>query len=393
MRIIVCPHDMGMGGSQINAIDLAAGMQDRGHEVMLYCEPGRLVGVAEARGLDWAPSPSGLRLSGAWATGLVRWVRSWRADLVHTYEWAPSLGASFGAHGVLGVPQVMTVLSMDIPRFLPRHLDLVVGTRRLLDEARAHPYRHVIEPPIDTHTDAPGGRRDARHQWGIAPTDFVVSVVGRMTPDLGKDAGVLATIDAVNRLAETHHPVVLIAAGDGPSLESVQRAARGVNDRHGRPVVIVPGNMDDPAPAYRAADVVVGMGSSVLRGMSCGKPAVVLGDQGYTRPVTQLTLPEFRQEGFYGVGDGHPYTVRSALQFLAEESGERRARGAWARSVVEEHYSLLGAVGRLEEIYRGAIARRTSTVRKASSLAYSAAGFGSFLTTRNRSTKSGGVAA
>lgn len=388
MRIIVCPHDMGTGGSQLNALDLAAGVQEQGHEIMLYCEPGRLVELAESRGLQWVPSVTGLSLSAAWTAGLVRLARSWQADLVHTYEWAPSLGASFGVHALLGLPQVMTVLSMDVPRFLPRHLDLVVGTRELLDRADSHPYRHVIEPPIDTAADAPGDQAQARARWGLEAGDFVVSIIGRMTPDLDKDAGVLGTIAAIDQLAAGPR-AVLIAAGDGPSLQTIREAAHGVNERHGREVVIVPGNLSDPSSAYVAADVVVGMGSSVLRGMAFGKPAVVLGAAGFTRSVTDVTLPDFRRTGFYGTGDGTPYLIHAALDYLASESGECRGRGAWSRSVVEAHYSLASAVGQLEGIYRGAITRRSGAAHRTVSLVHSAAGYGSHLMTQART---GGVA-
>lgn len=383
MRIIVCPHDMGMGGSQINALDLAAGIRDRGHDVLLYCAPGRLVELAESRSQPWVPSASGLHLSAAWTAGLVRLARAWRADLAHTYEWAPSLGASFGVHALMGLPQVMTVLSMDVPRFLPRHLDLVVGTRELLDKADAHPHRHLIEPPIDTSAEAPGDRQQARLTWGLGSADFVVSVVGRMTPDLHKDAGVLATIDAVDQLA-TSQPAVLIAAGDGPTLPAVQDAARRVNDRHGRQVVMVPGNLTDPTSAYVASDVVVGMGSSVLRGMAFGKPAVVLGASGFTMPVTEATFPLFRQTGFYGVGSGEQYQILAALRFLASDAAEGRSRGEWSRNVVEANYSLASAVIELEAIYHGALARRARAPQRAASLVHSAAGFGSHLVTQAR---------
>ena len=40
MRILVYPHDLGIGGSQLNAIELAAAVQRLGHEVIVYGRPG-----------------------------------------------------------------------------------------------------------------------------------------------------------------------------------------------------------------------------------------------------------------------------------------------------------------------------------------------------------------
>lgn len=381
MRVIVCPHDMGMGGSQLNALDLAAAVRDRGHHVMLYATPGPLMDRAHALGLDLSPSDTGLRLSAAWAAGLVRLARSWSADVVHTYEWAPSIGASFGVHGIFGIPQVMTVLSMEVPRFLPRHLDLIVGTRQLWSDAQSHTRRHLMEPPVDTVANAPAAPWPARQAFGLSPEDLVVTLVGRMTTDLHKGEGVIAAIAAVDRLAETA-PVVLLAAGDGPELPRIRASANRVNARHGRRVVVVPGNLPDPTAAYAAADIVLGMGSSVLRGMAFAKPSIVLGADGFCAPVTPETLDTFGWQGFYGIGDGGEYPVLPFLAELARDGPERRDRGAWSRSVVEEHFSLRRAALKLENIYANALGRHDGLGGRTASLARSAAGLGSYLAGR-----------
>lgn len=377
MRIIVCPHDMGTGGRQLNALDLAAAVRDRGHRVMLYATAGPLMDRAHELGLDLTLSTSGLRPSAGWATGLMRLVRSWRADLVHTYEWAPAIGASFGAHCLLGVPQVMTVLSMEVPRFLPRHLDLIVGTRELWSGAGSHPYRHLMEPPIDTVANAPTDPGPARRSFGIGPDELVISVVGRLTGDLDKAAGVMAAIAAVDRLA-TRVPVVLLAAGSGPEFPRIQAAAQRVNARHGRRVVLVPGNLQDPSPAYAAADLVLGMGSSMLRGMAHAKPGIVLGADGFCAPVTPQTLDTFSWQGFYGIGDGGEYPLLPLLEELAADPAERRRRGEWSRQLVAENYGLRRAALLLENIYGNAHGSQRALGRRTASLARSAAGLSSY---------------
>lgn len=387
MRVIVCPHDMGMGGSQLNALDLAAEVQRLGHDVMLYAPPGPLGERAEALGLSTTAAGTGRRLSATWAAGLVRLARRRHPDIIHTYEWAPSVGAAFGAHVLLGVPQVVTVLSMDIPRFLPRHLDLVVGTRQLSAEAACFPRRHVMEPPIDTGTDLARDRLAARRRLDLPATDIVIAVVGRMTTDLDKSAGVLSAIEAVDRLAE-NGPVTLIAAGDGPELARIRSAAERVNNRHGRTVVRTPGFVADPRAVYEAADIVAGMGSSVLRGMSFGRPCVVLGAAGFCRSVTAATIGTFAWEGFYGIGDGGRHLLGPELDVLMDPA-ERARVGAWSRRVVEEEYSLSRAAKELVDIYTAAVARHTTVGRTALSLARSAAGLGSYALHRTLRTQTG----
>lgn len=357
MRIIVCPHDMGTGGSQINAIDLACEVRGLGHEVMVYAPEGPLQARVRAVGLDLTPAPTGLRLSLRWSTGLLRLARRWHADLVHTYEWAPSVGAAFGTHLWLGTAQVMTVLSMEVPGFLPRHLDLVVGTAQLAKDAQDHRHVHVLEPPVDTESDAPRPAGPARRSLGLQEDALVVSVVGRLTTDLHKSAGVLAAIEAVDQIAE-REPVVLMVAGDGDDAERVRLAAERVNARHGREVVLTPGNLSDPGLAYAAADVVVGMGSSVLRGMAHGRPAVVTGESGFTLPVVPATMEHFVEDGFFGTGDSAAYDLRPLLEGLLLDADERRRIGDWSREMVVRRFGLARAGALLEEIYLGALDRQ-----------------------------------
>lgn len=381
MRIIVCLHDMEVGGSQLNALDLAAAIRDRGHHVMLYASPGPLMDRVRALGLDLTLSGSSARLSLGWAAGLLRLARAWRADVVHTYEWAPSIGASFGAHGLIGIPQVMTVLSGDVPRFLPRHLDLIVGTRKLWSDTGTHPRRHLMSPPVDTIACVPTDPWPARRSLGLSPEDLVISLVGQMTTHLDQAAGVIAAIAHVDRLAE-REPAVLLVGGGGPELPRVRAAARRVNARHGRRVVVSTGSLPDPSAAYAAADVVLGMGGSVLRGMAYGKPAIVLGADGFCEPVTRQTMASFGWQGFYGVGDGGEYGLLPHLRELAADAAERHRRGEWSRAIVEEHHSLRRAALLLENIYGNALGRRHGLAERTGSLVRSAAGLGSFLTHR-----------
>ncbi len=387
MRIIVCPHDTGMGGSQINAIDLAAAVRRLGHEVVLFAPPGPLLDRVRGLDLEWAASPSGLRLSAAWTIELVRLVRSWRADIVHTYEWAPAVGAAFGAHGLLGTAQVMTVLSMDVPDFLPRHLDLVVGTQQLGAESSHFRHRHVIEPPIDTEQDTPRDQLTERRLLGLDPNAFVAAVVGRLTTDLGKIDGVLAAIESIDEMA-VGRDAVLLVTGDGPEMGRVVDAASRVNARHGRDVVVVTGNLADPRPVYAAADVVLGMGSSILRAMALARPTIVLGAAGFCLPVTGQTLDAFTWQGFYGIGAHTGYRdLRALLEQSAASPQDRTTIGAWSRSLVRERYSLGHAADLLVQVYSEAFDRRGASWAGALSLAESAAAVANFLVHRVASSR------
>jgi L-malate glycosyltransferase len=355
VRLLVAPHELNIGGSQINAIDLAAGAADAGHEVIVYGRRGPLVDYIESRGLEFiAARPLRYRPAPSRIVQLASLARSRRLDLIHAYEWPPCLDAYFGAHLGLGVPLVCTVLSMSVSPYVPSSVPLIMGTDALGAEARrTHAARvSVLEPPIDTDADHPGIDGDAfRREHAVDPDTLLIVSVSRLAIDLKLDALVDA-IDAAGLLSETL-PVKLLLVGGGEAEDALRRRAAVVNSQRGREVVRFTGSLSDPRPAYAAADVVVGMGSSSLRAASIGRPVVVQGERGFSEVLAPETLDHFLWHGFWGLGDGEPggRQLADKLQPLLEDRDRRTEVGTFGRRLVEERFSLRRGVGRQLEIY------------------------------------------
>jgi L-malate glycosyltransferase len=371
MRLLVAPHDLEIGGSQINAIDLAAGAAEAGHDVLVYGRPGPLVDHIAARGLEFVPArPLHYRPAPSRIGQLAALARKRRLDVIHAYEWPPCLDAYYGAHLALGVPLLCTVLSMSVSPLVPRSIPLVMGTEALGDEARR---THgapvwVLEPPIDVAGDHPGiDGAGFRREHGLAGESMLMVTVSRLAVDLKLDALVQA-VDAADLLAD-RLPARLAIVGGGPAEAALRDRAADVNRRHGREVVSLLGAMADPRPAYAAADVVVGMGSSALRGLAIGRPVVVQGEEGFSRPFEPETLPYFLQHGFYGRADAGWTVQRLAGQLatLLTHPDRRVELGGYGRRIVEERFSLARAVACQLEIYDEVLARgrRTSPAEAA----------------------------
>lgn len=355
-------HDTGIGGSQINAVDLGAAVRDLGHQVVVFAQHGPLEERVERRGLRFILAgdhpPRSLRAIGE----LTRAGRSMKADLIHAYEYYPSLESFYGPHALAGIPMVATVFSMTIPRFLPRSVPLVVGTEALALESRRTRRGPVllVEPPIDTHEDTPdidaSIAASFRSHLGIDGQPTIV-VVSRLTREM-KLESVEAAIEAVASL----HPAVparLVVVGTGDAFELIAARAEAVNDRLGQRAIVVAGPMLDPKPAYAVADVVVGMGSSAIRGMAFAKPVVVVGERGFCELVSPATIDGFLAEGFYGVGDGGNAApaLASHLETLLSDAGRRTTLGEFGLALVRERYDLASAAKRLERFYQGVVAR------------------------------------
>lgn len=354
MRIVVYPHLMEIGGSQLNAIELAAAVQQRGHEVTVFSPQGRLTTVAEDLGLDLVPAP----VTGRWPArsnvrALNALVADRRAEVVHGYESGPALEIAYGPSR-LGVPMVVTSMSMSVPTLLPRRGALLVGTRELArQQARVRDDVQLMEPPVDTTRYTPPTRSEAlaaRRLLGIGEDDLVLAVVCRLVDDLGKLDGVLTAIRAMAGLRATSR-LRLLVVGEGPGIGAVRAAAHSINARSRFTAVLVPGALEDPLPAYQAADVVLGMGSSALKAMACGRPLVVQGHDGFWRLLDRDSLPQFLESGWWGGHGRGEADLVEALTPLLVSSTRRVELGRLAREVASSHYSLGTAAEQLERLY------------------------------------------
>ena len=367
MKVLVYPHTMEVGGSQLNAIEIAAAVRDRGHEVLVLSDPGPLVDTVRRLGLPHAlvDARAKHRPSPHTAVQLKRLSRQHGIDIVHGYEWPPAVEAFAGPWLGCGMPVVVTVNSAYVAPFLPRTVPLVVCTdqTRVRAESAGHGLVTVIETPVDVRANAPGHDPGTfRSDLGFHAAVPLVAVVCRLATEM-KQEGVLAACDAAAELAVSGTPVQLAIVGDGPARPQIQEAAAAANARAGHRVAALAGQLDDPRPAYAAADVMLGMGGSALRGLAFGKPLVVQGERGFWKLLTPESAPRFLREGWYGLGpegDGRAAGARrlaGILRELLDEPSMRASLGEFGRRVVTESFSLDRAAAAHEDVYHSALSR------------------------------------
>ncbi|OPC80244.1 hypothetical protein B4N89_04145 [Embleya scabrispora] len=374
MRILVCPHDMQLGGSSINAVDLARAVRDLGHEVWVMGRQGPLRQRVAAAGLPLLalPERAHVRPSPAVSRTIAAAVRRHRIDVVHTYEYWPLVEAFLGAFVPRGTPVLGTIMSMgSLPPYFPRtgvpltlgYGDLYeeTGEVRGLEGARVH----LLEPPVDTTIDHPivdGADAEVdvdafAAEHGLLKPAPTVVLVSRLARHL-KQEHLERTVDAVARLSPELPGVRLVLVGGGSIENELQARAAAANAELGRRAIVLTGEMADPRPAYALADVVVGMGGSALRGMAFGKPTVVVGEQGFSKPVTPETIGAFDGLGFYGLGSGRVPVERDPLvgqlAALLGDEAERERVGAWSLDLVRERFALDSQALRLVDWYEQA---------------------------------------
>ena len=365
-------HNLILGGSPLNALDFAVAARDRGHEVALFSvygnpihgdQPGPVAEEIRAAGLRLVlvrhprDSPERMLVRRAVVRNLSHVVARDRIDLVHAYEIPMIMDSFYGPHLRLGVPLVGTIYGPYVPWWLPRYPPLITGTRELADRVAMHRTQPpvLIEPPVNTDTDSPAlvDGTAFRRAHGLG-TDIVVAVVSRLEPSIKADSIELA-MRAIQFLDEPR--IRLVVTGHGPSFSALSALAERVNAVLGRPAVVMTGPLADPRPVYAAADIALGMGSSALRAMAFGKPLIVLGVQGFAKPLQPATAQEFLFGGFFGVGGGDldPRPLAASIRELADRPQLRSELGGFSSQLVWDRFSLKAASARLEDVYAGAI--------------------------------------
>jgi glycosyltransferase involved in cell wall biosynthesis len=352
LRILTCPHELVRGGSQIIAIQLAAELRDRGHEVLIYSFPGPLSEYVASFGL---PFHEATPFRGAWMRPFrliefLREIRRFRPDIVHTYEAHGSV-ASGRAALVLPHHNVTTVSSMDVPDFIPEDVPLLVGTARL---AAGQTGRmggvELMEPVVDTEFDAPRDADDARRRLGLPDGELVVSVVGRLSEEHHKARGVVAVIEDL-AARELPRPITVIVAGAGDREDEVRAAAAAAGPRNAQLTIRLEGDVADPRDIYDAAHITVGMGSSGIRAMAHAKPLIVQGRDGFCQLLDEESADSLASECVFGYGESGGPSVGELILDLAERPERRSELGALGRALVLRRFSHRSAADLLERVY------------------------------------------
>lgn len=372
MRVLIGLHHVTLGGDTLNAVELAGRLISRAHLVTLLAftnpdgsdDDAPLIRLAHDRGIPVRTfqRPRGMRTRMRVIRELRDYAHQQNFDVVHTYGHQDTYYAFVATYGLAGVPLVVNDYAMSVTEALPRRVPLIVGTRQVADQARRVRLGDVclIEPPVDVELNAPGvvDSEPLRMKFGISSSDTLLVMVSRLVKTM-KGEGLRSAIDAVRILSDPSIRLMLV--GDGDARADLADHAAKVNAELGREAVVLTGAMRDPRPAYAAADIVLGMGHSGLRGMAFAKPVVVVGERGFCLPLTPETFKHVDYVGVYGFGDGSDAgpELAATLRPLILDLDTRRSLGEFGRKVVCERYSLDVATDQLEAVYESARRRRS----------------------------------
>jgi L-malate glycosyltransferase len=363
MKVLCYAQNLEIGGTQVNAIELASMLRNRyGFDITMFAVPGPMVTRLRSEGLTYVPAPSDYEERGR---SLQELVVNEKPDLVHVWDFWQVEHAFYRVCIPLRRPIVVTSMEMNVPAELPRSLPTTFGTVDLLERARAQGFKssHLLFPAVNVTENAPGAVDSTRlrKRFQISREDILLVIVSRLTSRL-KGEGLYDAIEATRRLGR-EYPVRLLIVGEGGEQANLETLADRVNNELGRPVISVAGPLLDPRPAYEAANIVVGMGGSALRGMAFGKPVIVVGSGGFALTLTPQSADYFYHFGIYGRSQRIVGENKLATEIRAILQDDRRSSsvGAFGREFVVRNYSLDILAERFATLCRQVPAARVST--------------------------------
>jgi len=200
-----------------------------------------------------------------------------------------------------------------------------------------------------------------RARLGLAPDDIVVVTVSRISHQMKAES--LGRTMAATGLVGSDLPVKFVIVGGGDARNELEADAARINEVLGSKSVIFAGELPDPRDAYDAADIVVGMGGSALRGAAFGKPVIVVGENGFSKPLEPATGDWFYYHGMFGCGDGDPDNeeLSAHLRKLAQSRQAREENGDYGHQFVSDRFSLKHVSGLLAGYYGDAVSDRSGT--------------------------------
>jgi len=361
LKVLIFAHQLEIGGTQTNAIELAAALRDRlGHDVVIFATPGPATALIERLRLRYIPAPDAfVHPSPSRLVALREVVRRERPDIIHAWDWWQCLDAFYIEHLIHRVPLVVSDMMMSVARVLPKSVSTTFGIPELVDAARAAGRQRVglLLPPVDVTFNAPGAVDPApfRQQHGLRDDEINLVTVSRI--DLSVKAESLRrTVAAVQTLGR-ELPLRFTLVGDGQGRAELEQLAAAANSALGRTAVVIAGPLVDPRPAYAAADIVVGMGGSILRAMAFGKPAIVVGAKGFSEPFNATTAPGFYRKGMYGIGDGSVANDKHAadIRTVASQTTGSGELGSFSRDFVVRHFALDTVATQLSDFCAAAV--------------------------------------
>jgi glycosyltransferase involved in cell wall biosynthesis len=324
--------------------------------------------VTRARERDWPAEQIKVQARFSWPAirFIAHWIREEGFTVIHSHEYKSNLYGCIAARlaGVRRVASVRGYTDRTWALRLYKQFDLITlhafdTVLAVSEHLRQWLIRHGLPAArIVTAHDAldlalftmnAASRAEVRLRFGIRDNHFVVTTVGRLSPEKGHCCLLEATRSILNEYPDARFMIV----GDGPLRDQLEQQAKslGINT-----AVILAGYQPDVAGFLSASDLFVlpslreGTPNALLEAMALAKPVVVSRVGG---------VPEIVQDGETGllVPPQDSSSVAQAVLTLMHDPNRAAAMGQRARRVIEQNFNAQRLAQEIAAVYHKALTK------------------------------------
>ncbi len=359
MKIGIFCGSIGFGGSQNTTISLAVELERRGHQITLYLDRQRFRAHKDVSLFEICDLPVNLIWPQMGFISLGNVIRS--INYIHQQQHDVVLSVSCGPLPLLFLyntffPPIPVVYYEVGPRmrYITRvfHGTTVANseeTRDLLCNWLGKGLKDipVVRARVDVrefhHVPSPSETEQSTH--------VVIFMMSRL--ELEKTTSVIKVMRALELLVQQRINVRLRICGSGRDENTVISIAKKINDGMGKPVVSLIKATSHVGNIIEKSDIVVGVGRCAWEAMACGRPVVVIGQEGIGGVVCKDTINTLMYYNFTARGSGKgegPYEIAEVLKPLVESSCYRKQLGEYGLGIVKKYYDAAIGAEQMEAV-------------------------------------------
>ncbi len=371
MKILMTTMKLDIGGAETHIVELSKELKRRGHEVCVASNGGSYVRELEESGITHYSVP----LQSKRPASMLRAYRMLKQiilennfDIVHAHARIPAFlcgkirrSVRFPfvttAHWVFKVSFPLNILTDWGDRSLAVSEDI---KKYLIENYGLNPDKIGV-----TNNGIDGAKFSPDTDWSVAARELNLSpdktrivCISRMDEDRSLAAHKL--IEVADELDKKIDNLEILIVGGGGDFDKVQAEANAKNAQIGHETVRLTGARTDINRLIASGKIFVGVSRAALEAMSCEKPCVIAGNEGYIGIFEPSKLDVSISTNFCcrDCGETTGEKLKADILSLLENPDEERLAelGRYSRETVEKYYSVGAMANDAEKMYRSEIA-------------------------------------
>ncbi|MBE7034843.1 MAG: polysaccharide pyruvyl transferase CsaB [Ruminococcaceae bacterium] len=371
-KILMTLMRLEIGGAETHVLELSLELKRQGYDVVVasgggvYEKPLQKAGIKHYRVPMYTKSPDKVIQS---LCALRKIIRDEKVDIVHAHGRIPAFLCGLlhpfmrftfvtTAHWVFRTNHGFKYLSNWGQKVMSVSEDIKTY---LMDNYGTDPQDiYVTINGIDTNKFHPDADcKDVMKEFSLSEESQKIVYISRMDEDRALVAFHLAEIAPEIDRAFPGTEIVIV--GGGNVYDKLEALTEKINAQIGRRMVVLTGGRTDIDKFAALSDIFIGVSRSALEAMSCAKPVIVAGNEGYLGIFDEDKLAVGIDTNFCcrGLAASTPELLLADVKrVMGAGEAEKKHWGDYARQTICDYYSVSKMAADNAKMYQDAVSER-----------------------------------